>query len=245
MIKTNLSIGDTILLVNGKNNRVIGHTMVGKIILPVNEVKAGYAKVLSVQEKEKCVLCELQNVIQDYYYGITYEEFLKVLGLHGYKIGFDIPFQSPHGYGEEREIFAYNLDINTIIVAETFYGKKSFNSIKVYCPNMNSLKFRWNIFQHGGGSMSVLDLCIETGSQANLLEKINEKMLKIKKDKGVEWNGNDIPALWNYSDPRYDENGVWNLWESTIDRILLADKEVDVIFKKCKMMEHVLARRNK
>ena len=244
MSKTDYEIGDVILLVLKGENNIIGHTSTGKIILPKNKVKPGYAKILTLEEKEKCILCEFQNIVKDYYYEIPYEEFLEVLKLNGYTIGFDIPFQSPFEYGEERQIFAYNLNINTVIVAETFYGKKSFNSINVYCPNMNGLNLRWNIFSHGSSNMSVLELCNERGSQANLLQTINSMILHIKETRGILWPENETPSLWNYTDSRHDENGCWNLWESTIDRILLVDPEVDSIFKNCKRMEPILAKRN-
>jgi len=239
MFKFDYEVGDTILLVEGKNNRIVGYTPTGKVILPINKVKTGYAKILTLEEKEKCILCKMENVVKDYYDGISYEEFLTVLELNGYKIGFDIPFQSPYEYGEERQIFAYNLNINTVIVAETFYGKKSFNSIDVYCPNMDGLRLRSNIFSHGGCNMSVLSLC-----QANLLESINNSMLNIKEIKGILWHKDESISLWNYTDRREDENGVWNLWDTTIDRILLADKEVDSIFKNCERMKPILAKRN-
>ncbi len=243
MFKIDYEIGDVILLVRGKNNTVIGHTPAGKIILPKNKVKLGYAKILTLEEKEKCIICELENVVKDYYYEIPYEEFLKVLKLNGYTIGFNISFQSPYEYGEERQVFAYNLNINTVVVAET-YGKKSFNSINVYCPNMNGLELRWNIFYHGGSNMSVLELCNERGSQANLLQSINSMMLHIKETKGILWPDNEPLELWNYADSRYDENNSWNLWESTIDRILLVNPEIDSIFKNCKRMQPILAKRN-
>jgi len=244
MFKFDYEVGDTILLTEGKNNRIIGYTPAGKVILPVNNVKVGYAKILTLEEKEKYNLCKLQNVVKDYYEGISYEEFLTVLELNGYKIGFDIPFQSPYEYGEERQIFAYNLNINTVIVAETFFGKKSFNSIDVYCPNMNGLELRSNIFSHGSCNMSVLNLCHAKKSQANLLESINNQMLYIKETKGIIWPSKEDVSLWNYTDRRKDENGVWNLWDNTIDRILLVDKEVDVIFKNCERMKPILAKRN-
>ena len=244
MFKCDYEIGDTILLKKGKNNSIVGFTLTGKVIIPTNAVKVGYAKILTLEEKEKCILCKMENVVKDYYDGIPYEEFLIAIELNGYKIGFDIPFQSPHGYGEERQIFAYNLNINTVIVAETFYGKKSFNSINVYCPNMNGLKLKWNIFSHGSCNMSVLSLCQAKKNQANLLEDINNRMLKIKNEKGVIWPKNESISLWNYTDSREDENGNWILWDTTIDRILLADKEVDSIFKNCERMKPILAKRN-
>jgi len=245
MLKMYCEVGDTILLVPGQRNRVIGHTLEGKIILPTNRVKAGYAKILTLEDKEKCILCKMENVVKDYYYKITYEEFLEVLKLNGYTIGFDIPFESPYEYGEERQIFAYNLNINTVIVAETFFGSKTFNSINIYCPNMNIFELmKWNISYHGSVNMSVLDLCHERGSQANLLEKINSMMLDIKKTKGILWPENESPSLWTYADSRYDEEGRWNLWETTIDRILLVDPEIDFIFQNCERMKPILAKRN-
>ena len=54
-----------------------------------------------------------------------------------------------------------------------------------------------------------------------------------------EWPKNESICLWHYADER-DEN---NLWDKTIDRILLVSAEVDEIFKNCERMKPILAKR--
>lgn len=127
---------------------------------------------------------------------------MEVLKVNGYKIGFDISFE--HEGHEERQVLAYNLNYNTIIVAETY--RQSFNSINVYCPNLSVFTFFKSIFSHGGGNLSVLE--------------IHKEMEKVKREKGICWAESEDISLWNYADPTTDENGNWILWDSTIDRIL-------------------------
>lgn len=68
----------------------------------------------------------------------------------------------------------------------------------------------------------------------------NKHMGTIKETKGVEWHKGDTPHLWNYSDSDYYSN---NLWRNTIERILLANSEVDIIFKNSTKMQEILAKR--
>lgn len=53
---------DIILFVKGNNERPIGYTLSGKVILCKNDITLGYAKVKSVEEREKVILVEAENV---------------------------------------------------------------------------------------------------------------------------------------------------------------------------------------
>jgi hypothetical protein len=126
-------IDDIILIIKGRDNKLISYTDYGKVIIPINQVKVGYAKITeTIKNAEKYILVKAENIILDYYDSILYEEFKEVLKIRNFKIGFDRPFETKYGYGTEHQILAYNLENGLIIVAETFYGSKTFNSIKVY-----------------------------------------------------------------------------------------------------------------
>lgn len=258
MIRHSINKGDIILLQIGKQDKPVGFTDTGKVILPTknSKVKAGYAKINSVTEMEKYILCDMEIVDQDYYSGISYEEFLRVLPIHGYKIGFDRTFKSKWGY-DEHQIFAYNLEYNTIIVAETIMranenisnDRQIFNSIDVYCTNVNVFNLiNWKIIESGSDSFTHFNLCNALPYQSDLLQRINDLMEKIKITEGIKWPQNESPHLWTYSDinrvnRHIDDAEHVDLWESTIDRILLAPPEVDQIFEGCERMKPVLAKR--
>lgn len=232
-----LNEGSVVLVKEGKKENPIAFTFEGKVILFKNPIKVGYAKITSITDKGNYFLCDAENIVKDYYKDIPYEEFLEVLKLKGYKIGFDISFE--HEGHEERQVLAYNLNYNTIIVAKTY--RQSFNSINVYCPNLSIFTFFRSIFSHGGGNLSVLELCNSKISCP--LEQIHEEMEKVKRKKGICWAESEDISLWNYADPTTDENGKWILWESTIDRILLADKEIEKILGNSKRLKPIFAKR--
>lgn len=233
-----LKEGTVVLVKEGKGKRPVAFTFEGKVILFKNSVKLGFARITSIIDKGNCFLCEAENIVKDYYQDIPYEEFLEVLKLKEYKIGFDIPFK--YKEYEERQLLAYNLDYNTIIIANTFKG--NFNSINVYCPNLPIFTFFRSLFSHGGGNLSVLELC-HSGNISFPLECIHEEMEKVKKEKGVKWAESEDISLWTYADPSTDKDGNWILWESTIDRVLLADKEIEKILGNSKRMKPIFAKR--
>lgn len=234
--KENCKVNDIFLIRPGKDDKLITYTELGKVIIPVNKINKGYAKVTEIVKiAEKYILVKMENVIKDYYDKIPYEEFKKVLKINGFKIGFDRPFETQYEYGIEHQILAYNLNNGIIIVAETFYGSKTFNSIEVYCPNVNGLGLRNPLMSSGSYNMTKLNLCRGTNFEFPL-QKIN----KMVKDK--IWNSDNDIQLWTYADTdNYTEYTssykygfkAYALWEDTIDRILLADKDLESILGNC------------
>ena len=237
---------DIILFVKGNNERPIGYTLSGKVILCKNDIALGYAKVKLVEERKKVILVEAENVLYDYYNGMNYNDFLKLLQIFNFKIGYDLPFiyHSYEGRDEngnkiyvdknEHQIFAYNLDYNVVIVAETWNNSNTFNSIEIYCPNINGHKIGDIMLRSGTSKMALFDITFYV-YHIPPLHYIMKKMQMVSK----EWPKNESICLWHYADER-DEN---NLWDKTIDRIFLAPAEVDEIFKNCERMKPILAKR--
>lgn len=241
----NIQVGDIVLLSPGRDNHPVGFNNHSKVILPTNEVELGYAKVLELLEKDTYYLCTLENVIQDFYPQISYSEFLKALAYQGYKIGFDMHFDSKTTHSKEHEILAYNLNYNTVIVATTKNNGAAFHSVEVYCPNLNGFKKYWNITAQGSINLAILDLCSPRLFEPHILEKINEKMEKIKNDKGVQWPQTESIKLYTYADLKEAQNPITQeeLWNKTITRYYYASKEMDNIFKDCKKMKPILRRK--
>ena len=248
IFKENCEVNDIVLVREGKDNKLIAYTYWGKVIIPINKIKCGYAKIVEVVKiADNYVLAKMENVIKDYYDDIPYEEFKEALKLNGYKIGFDRPFDTKYGYGTEHQILAYNLDNGIIIVAETFYGSKTFNSIIAYCPNVNALGFRHRLMSSGSSTMTELNLC--HGRNFELpLEHINTLI------ENKYWNSRDDINLWTYADSdlynEYTTNNkygfdAYSLWADTIDRILLADEEIEQILGNSKRLIPVFKTRNK
>lgn len=245
-IRSQIKNDEIILIQNGKNNSLISYTEFGKVIIVVNNpsITCGYARVDKVvKEADKYILVEAENIIHDYYDTISYNELKNVLKLHGYKIGFDRPFET--GYKFDYQLLAYNPSNGVVIVAETYYGGKSFNSIKVYCPNV-CVSTRPPCFSMGDSSMCVLDLCYGRNMK-NMLFRINNMI------SNPIWPSSEYISLSTYKDSESIKTGVndkWgfissNLWASTIDRILLADKGIEKILGRCDKLKPVFESRIK
>ena len=231
----NIKIGDIVLFLEGRDNKLIGHNQMGKVIIPVNNINRGYGKITKIiKNADKFILVEAENVVYDYYDDITYEEFKKVLIKQGYKIGFDREFETEYEYGTEHQIFAYDINTGIVIVAETFYGSKTFNSIEVYCPNTNGLYCRDKMLSRGSSIITVFDLCYNYRRGINALKEI-KKYCNINSNSPI-WE-NEEPSLWTYADKSN------NIWEDTIDRILLCDKEIEKIFINSKRLKPIFNKR--
>lgn len=243
-----LKVNDTVIFKKGYNEKMIAYTTEGKIIICKHHIPSGYAIIKTIEDKGNCFIVTAEHIIKDYYYDINYEEFLQVLPLHGFKIGYDIPFHYDSMNTDERQIFAYNLDNHCVIVAETIDNKSCFNSIELYCPNIDDkdVQFKVKGLSIGSSKMCIFNLVnsFESGS----LEYFNNYMKSIKENHGIEWDENEYVRLYHYVDAddenkKYDKDGNFAIWENTIDRLLLVNKEVDVIFKNSKRMKSVLAKR--
>lgn len=238
-----IEIGSVVCFFEGKNNRPVAYTYMGKVILCKNKISLGYAKINSLEDKDNYFLVTAEHIVKDVYSGIDYDDFIAVLPLHGYKIGFDLTFENNHCDGEmtqEHQIYAYNLKNNVVIVAETFTWEKGmrigFNSIDVYCPQVNILDFiHCGYAECGNGNITVFNLT-RRSNRHDLLEWINEIMEDIE---NPVWPVNEYPHLWTYADNETtDENGNWNLGERHLQKLLNAPESFQ-IFKGCKYIEKI------
>ena len=226
----------------------MGYTLSGKVILCKNDITLGYVKVKSVEEREKVILVEAENVLYDYYNGMNYNDFLKLLQIFNFKIGYDLPFVYSYykekdenenviyGNKNEHQIFAYNLDYNVVIVAETRNERKNFNSIEVYCPNINGHKIRSKMFESGTSIMAKFNPVFHSYYIPPL-----HSIIKMMKTVSKEWPKNETISLSHYEDRSTIE--PFKLWDKTINRILLVPSEVDEIFKNCERMKPIWTKR--
>ena len=184
--------GTEVIFKEGKNNRPVAFTEEGKVILCKHKIPLGYAKVKTVEDKGTYFLVTADHIDpKDYYYGINYEEFLKVLPLYGFKVGYDIPFKSPYGEYDERQILAYNLDNHCIIVAETFDNKDCFNSINLYCPNLSCFEFYSHMegFTHGSGALSVFNISFrKCDNTFSVFDRVMKQIKDTNKYKNIPLN---------------------------------------------------------
>jgi len=205
----------------------------GKVILCQYKIPLGYAKIKSVEDRGNYFLVTAEHIVKDVYTGIDYDDFIKVLPLHGFNIGFDQIFTHKYTDDEEtqeHQIYAYNLKNNVIIIAKTFTWKgdtrKGFNSINVYCPQVSVFNFsHCGCISHGTNTMTVFDLVRGSGD-VDLLQWINSIM------EGVEnpiWSEDDYPILWTYEDnDTTDEKGNWHLGKKHFQRLLEAPESLKI-----------------
>lgn len=64
----------------------------GKIIFLRDQMGPGYATFTDVREFDRFYVGDAQIVLHDYYEGIDPETFKKVIKLHGYTLGYEVPF---------------------------------------------------------------------------------------------------------------------------------------------------------
>ncbi len=249
MLKTN----DIILFVHGKDKKPVAYSNTGKVILCKHRISYGWAHVISVEERANVYLVKAISIIWDYHPEMNYSEFMELLPRLGFKIGFDIPFvynsvlligsnSNPiYAHKNEHEIFAYNLANNMAIVATTWDNGKLFNSIEVYCPGIDGTSSLNKC--RGSHNMAIFDITL---SKINSPLKYCISMVEDVRqgNEGIEWSKSNSISLWNYADADNLSNSE-NLWNTTIDRILLAPAEVDEIFKNCERMKPILSKRKK
>lgn len=247
MEKYGIEVGSEICFFEGKKGNPVAHTVLGKVILCKHKMPLGYARVTSVEEREKYYLVTAEHIVRDLYSGINYEEFIQVLPLQGYKIGFDRTFDhdmDEQGIMAEHQIFAYNLQNRVVIVAETFTwekgGRVGFNSIKIYLPGISvftGYRKRTRLFRSGGASITQLDAGSTSYNQDGILEYVNDLMER--EGHGNTWPADEYPSMWTYADDdlEYNEDGEWTLGKTTLKRLNLAPRECLYIFAGCNWLK--------
>ena len=107
----------------GKYGDYISFTDNDEILVGCNVSKPGYyiiKEVISSKYGEKRVVVS-EEVLYDYYSGISYNDLLFLIKRMGYKIAYEISYANPNLSEDscERNFMAYNSSINTIIMSET------------------------------------------------------------------------------------------------------------------------------
>ncbi len=245
MMEVVLNVGDEVVFFEGRNNKPVAYWD-GKVVLCKHKIPLGYAKVKSVEDKGRCFVVTADHIVKDVYSGIDYEDFLAVLPLHGFKIGFDRPFNHQRNDGSiavEHQIFAYNEQNKCVIVAETFTWEWTtrigFNAIDVYCPQLNVFRYnRCGLISNGSGNMTVFNL-VQVNNHCGLLNWVNSQMEDIE---NPHWPEKEYPSLWNYEDSNdcYDENGEWNLGKKNLKKLLDAPKEALLVFSGCNWLNELV-----
>ena len=135
-----LNLERAYLFKKGKNGRFVSYDDYGEVIIAENCVKPGYYMINNiVKDLKKCYVVDVsQEVLVDYYNGMSYDQFKNLLKMRGYEIAYELPFNNPHSKSlpvVEYQMVAYNSRLNIVIIAETFslYDECTFNTIDCYC----------------------------------------------------------------------------------------------------------------
>ena len=249
-LNNDIKVGSEVCFFEGKKDRPVAYDSLGKVILCKHDISLGYAKVKTVEEKDNFYLVTAEHIIKDVYSGINYDEFLKVLPLHGYKVGFDRIFKhnslSMGEYIDEHQIFAYNLQNKVVITAETFNWddkqKNQFNTIRIYLPGANCFSCGacyYKMFSQGNGEMSIFDAGSTSRNETDVLARMNELAERF----GGDWPADEYPSLWTYAksdNVEHDDDGNWILGEWSLQRLKLADPECLQIFKGCNWLKELV-----
>ena len=131
--------GDIVRIRKSKRDgKLISYDQLGKVILIKNQddLKVGFGKVTSIEEKEKYYIATLEHTPYDIYYGhedgetIPYDELEKVLNMLDFTKELTMPIKKTQynmDKGNFFEIWA-NLNTGDLITIETWYkgGKRTF-----------------------------------------------------------------------------------------------------------------------
>lgn len=241
-----IEVNSEVCFFEGKNNKNVAYDAYNKVILCKHKIPIGYARIKTVEEKDNFYLVTAEHITKDLYSDISYEEFLKVLPLHGYKIGFDRIFkhEADGDTIDEHQIFAYNPKNKAVIVGETFHWDKndtrnSFNDIKIYLPGVNCFDVsRSRMFDKGSSNISVFDAGSTSYGECDILARMNN----LVENYGGNWPIDEYPCLWTYEQDdnvEYDKDGNWILGTWSLQRLKLADPECLKIFEGCTWLDQI------
>ena len=76
---TTIEVGSEVCFFEGKKEKPVAYTALGKVILCKHKIPLGYARVTSVEEREKYYLVTAEHIVRDLYSGIDYNDFIQVL----------------------------------------------------------------------------------------------------------------------------------------------------------------------
>lgn len=161
-----LNLERAYLFKKGKNGKFVSYDDCGKVIIADNCVKSGYYTITDILKNLKTcyVVTVSDEVLVDYYYGMTYDQLKDLLMNRGYTIACEIPFNNPYIKSlpsTEYQMVAYNSKLNILIIAETFstYSDHIFNSIDCYCYGTSVFdNMRSKFLSKGSSNVAVFDI---------------------------------------------------------------------------------------
>lgn len=209
-----LDITKVYLFKKGKKGALISHDDFGKIIIGENCTAPGFYKIRVKKELNKCyIVTAIQEVLYDYYDGMAYGEFKKLLSSRGYVIAFEMPFTTEYRENGEKVVYAekrlvaYSKRLNMVIVADTFSQWNTFNSIECYCYGTNAFDFiNHKMMSFGSDNTAVFDLTRDV-SEAEPLHKAEEFC---SPDADLSRYQLKIPSGWTYGDAPESEEDFAN-----------------------------------
>lgn len=166
-MSNSIKTGDIYYFNKGKRDRFISHTGYGKVIIAESFTSRGFAEIVSFNEKETVIIAKVKRCLYDYYDGMSYINFKRLVLGRGYKLAFEQPFKRTYyasGEGEkstdEMRLVVYSEKLHMIIVADTIESMSTFNSIDCYCYGVNALKLDKTILlSEGSLDYTVFNLC--------------------------------------------------------------------------------------
>lgn len=220
-----------LLFKRGRNDRAIAHSIDGKVVLSRDRnITPGYYRVTNVEEKSNVIICNAERELFDYYNGITYAEFLKLLDKYGYKIGFFRDFESDlEEKTFEKQIFAYNVDTKVFINACTINNGTTLVNIDVTCP-LNGFEVAEHPLIYARSSK---DVVLSFGRFREGLKPFQYIERLMERYDAHEYTDGDFTlVLWTYADETIHH----------LDRIKLVRNKEDMrtIFGNCSKIMQVL-----
>lgn len=229
-----VSEGDIIFFKPGKNDRMVAYTPVGKVILSRNEIQTGYATVSNVTDRGNYYLVDSKHTLKDVYPGISPNEFIEVANLFGYKLGFDRTFTNNSNGASEHQIYAYNLQKKSVIIADTYTlnGVQEFNKMHCYCPGISVMdrNTKWGFC--GDRTYSIISLNVTT-PQVGLEKIVGAIPSKVK------WPVHLIPNLSTYADSENSEIQPPRKYTRRLNRLKLAPDENLQIYEGCDFLKEI------
>lgn len=199
-----LNLERAYLFKKGKNGRFVSYDDYGEVIIAENCVKPGYYMINNiVKDLKKCYVVDVsQEVLVDYYNGMSYDQFKNLLKMRGYEIAYELPFNNPHSKSlpvVEYQMVAYNSRLNIVIIAETFslYDECTFNTIDCYCYGTSVFdNMKAQFVSRGGSEECVFNI----GTYHNVTRIKPLQFVESRACKDAEKGTFDLPSCFTYAD---------------------------------------------
>lgn len=207
-----LNLESAYLFKKGKNNKFVSYDDYGKVIIADNCVKPGYHMINKiVKDLKNCYVVDVsEEVLVDYYDGMTYDQLNKLLTMRGYKIAYELPFNNPYSGSlpvVEYQMVAYNSKLNIIIIAETFslYNEHTFKSIDCYCYGTSVFANMRSLFaSRGDSNLTVFD--IATYRNVSYIQPL--QVIENKASSDAEKGKFELPSYWTYADSSFRSKDI-------------------------------------